>query len=150
MGDFHALRHTYITRIVGSGASVKVAQELARHSTPTLTIGRYAHTRLHDLSTALESLPESPPTGEREAMRATGTDGAGPQQYAQQRARETAQTGASRCADDQHGGSTSEAPQGLQSATLCESVRPDAPSDAKATGRTRTVNLRFTKPLLCH
>ena len=28
-------------------------------------------------------------------------------------------------------------------------TRADAPSDAKATGQTRTVNLRFTKPLLC-
>ncbi|EQD55917.1 integrase-recombinase protein, partial [mine drainage metagenome] len=30
--DFHALRHTYITRLVKSNASVKVCQELARHS----------------------------------------------------------------------------------------------------------------------
>jgi len=36
---------------------VKVAWELARHSTPTLTIGRYAHARLHDLSAALEAVP---------------------------------------------------------------------------------------------
>src|SRR5690606_22427320 len=55
--DFHALRHTYISRLVASGASVKVAQELARHSTPTLTIGRYAHARLHDLTAALDALP---------------------------------------------------------------------------------------------
>ncbi len=46
--DFHALRHSYISIIVRSGVSVKMAQELARHSTPTLTIGRYAHTRLQD------------------------------------------------------------------------------------------------------
>ena len=55
--DFHALRHTFISRVVESGASVRVAQELARHSTPTLTIGRYSHTRIHDLSKALDSLP---------------------------------------------------------------------------------------------
>ena len=54
--DFHATRHTYISGIVSSGASVKVAQELARHSTPTLTIGRYAHVRRKELSAAL---PES-------------------------------------------------------------------------------------------
>ena len=46
--DFHALRHTYITNVVNSPASVKVMQELARHSDPKLTIGRYAHTRLSD------------------------------------------------------------------------------------------------------
>jgi integrase len=47
--DFHATRHTYISGIVSGGASVKVAQELARHSTGMLTVDRYAHTRLHDL-----------------------------------------------------------------------------------------------------
>ena len=49
IADFHSTRHTYISNIVASGASVKTAQELARHSTPTLTIGRYSHTRLHDI-----------------------------------------------------------------------------------------------------
>ena len=34
-----------------------MTQELAHHSTPTLTIGRYAHTRFHDLEGALEALP---------------------------------------------------------------------------------------------
>jgi len=47
--DFHALRHTYVSTIVASGESVKVAQELARHSTPTLTIGRYAHVGRHNI-----------------------------------------------------------------------------------------------------
>ena len=47
--DFHALRHQFVSAIVANGASVKTAQELARHSTPALTIGRYSHTRLHDL-----------------------------------------------------------------------------------------------------
>jgi hypothetical protein len=42
-------RHAYISTVVNSGASVKVAQELARHSSPTLSIGRYSHTRLHGL-----------------------------------------------------------------------------------------------------
>ena len=59
VADFHSLRHTFITRLVNSGATVKVAQELARHSTPTLTIGRYAHARLHDLSAALDALPDT-------------------------------------------------------------------------------------------
>jgi len=77
--DFHALRHTYISSIVAGGASVKTAQELARHSSPALTIGRYAHTRLHDLRGALDSLPslkpaDKPAEPQREALRATGTD----------------------------------------------------------------------------
>lgn len=41
--DFHSLRHAYVTRVVNSGASVKTAQSLARHSTPMLTIGLYSH-----------------------------------------------------------------------------------------------------------
>jgi len=37
--------------------NVKVAQELARHSTPTLTLGRYAHVQLVDQTRALDALP---------------------------------------------------------------------------------------------
>ena len=76
VADFHALRHTYISRLVKSGANVKVAQELARHSTPTLTLGRYAHIELVDQTKALDALPsiDSAPA-ESEAARATGTDG---------------------------------------------------------------------------
>jgi integrase/recombinase XerD len=75
VADFHALRHTYISRLVRSGANIKVAQELARHSTPTL--GRYAQVTLVDQTRALDALPsvgsvESSP----EAVRATGTDDA--------------------------------------------------------------------------
>ena len=78
--DFHATRHTYISGIVAGGASVKTAQELARHSTPVLTIGRYSHARLHDLQGALDTLPDLQPQTEsedpdRQTQRATGTDG---------------------------------------------------------------------------
>lgn len=60
VADFHALRHTFITGLVNSGASVKVAQDLARHSTPTLTLSRYAHLGLQDTSKALAALPAMP------------------------------------------------------------------------------------------
>ena len=40
--DFHALRNGYISRVVEAGASAKEAQELARHSTPTITMNTYA------------------------------------------------------------------------------------------------------------
>jgi hypothetical protein len=55
--DFHAPRHTYISRLVASGANIKVAQELARHSTPTptLTPGRCAHVERVDHSRALDN-----------------------------------------------------------------------------------------------
>ena len=82
VADFHSFRHAYISSIVNGGASVKVAQELARHSTPTLTIGRYTHTRLHDLQGALDALPTTNTTfdneSERQVLRASGTDAATP------------------------------------------------------------------------
>ena len=75
VADFHALRHTYVSRLVRSGANIKVAQELARHSTPTLTLGRYAHMEIVDRQRALDALPslEHAPV-RQEAARATGTD----------------------------------------------------------------------------
>jgi integrase len=72
--DFHALRHTYISRLVASGANIKVAQELARHSTPTLTLGRYAHVQLVDQTRALDALPAiDAPRANVVALAATGT-----------------------------------------------------------------------------
>ncbi|MCL2330197.1 MAG: site-specific integrase, partial [Phycisphaerae bacterium] len=75
VADFHALRVTFITMLVKGGVPVKAAQELARHSTPTLTLGVYTKLGIHDLAGALTALPpltnESP---RQEAYRATGTD----------------------------------------------------------------------------
>jgi integrase/recombinase XerD len=76
VADFHSLRGVYISDLVASGASVKVCQTLARHSTPSLTIGLYAKASLHDIKGAVASLPDpnhEAPTPEAEA--ATGTDG---------------------------------------------------------------------------
>ncbi len=76
VADFHCLRHTYISAIVAGGASAKVAQELARHSTPTLTLGVYAHARLADMTAALPRLPTPTSTDtESGVVRATGTYG---------------------------------------------------------------------------
>jgi integrase len=69
--DFHALRHTYISTVVASGASVKVAQELARHSTPFLTIKRYAHVRRFDLRRAIPGTPQASPPA---PVKKNGTD----------------------------------------------------------------------------
>jgi integrase len=54
--DFHALRHSYITALGRGGVDLRTAQELAGHSTPTLT-ARYSHRRLYDLAGAVEKLP---------------------------------------------------------------------------------------------
>ena len=73
--DFHGTRHTYISGIVAGGASVKTCQELARHSTPTLTIGRYSHARLHDLTAALDALPGAQPQEPTETPQAMAAKG---------------------------------------------------------------------------
>jgi integrase len=54
--DFHCLRHTYITEVVKSGCSVKVAQTLARHSDVNLTMNVYTHMGLFDLTAGLAGL----------------------------------------------------------------------------------------------
>src|SRR5512135_181628 len=78
VADFHALRHSYITALAKSNAPVKVVQSLARHSTPTLTLGIYSHIGLYDQTAALDALPSldgKAPTEEPASMQATGTDG---------------------------------------------------------------------------
>ena len=55
--DFHASRHTFITNVVKSGATVKEAQSLARHSKPELTLGIYTHLSASDERRALDKMP---------------------------------------------------------------------------------------------
>jgi Phage integrase family len=76
VADFHSLRGDFISYIVSSGASVKTCQTLARHSTPSLTIGIYAKASLHDINGAVENLPDlTAPAPKSESLRMTGTDG---------------------------------------------------------------------------
>src|SRR5262249_47123081 len=75
--DFHALRHTYLTLGGRAGIDLRTLQELAGHSTPSLT-ARYSHRRLYDLQGAVEKLPDFLPAGlaaEVQKLRATGTEG---------------------------------------------------------------------------
>lgn len=78
--DFHSLRHSYVALLEESGASLKQAMQLARHSDPKLRMARYGRARLNDLGTTLERMPSLlPKTGlERAMARATGTDGMPP------------------------------------------------------------------------
>jgi len=71
--DFHSLRHSFVTHVVKSGASVKVCQELARHSDPRLTMNTYSHLTVHDLAHGLEGLAHSLPTA-AVSTGLTGTD----------------------------------------------------------------------------
>jgi len=76
--DFHALRHTFITNLARSGVHPKVAQALARHSTITLTLDRYSHTVLTDLSEAVSVLPDLDAADASEAGQRRQVVGAGP------------------------------------------------------------------------
>src|SRR5262249_44279140 len=71
---------TYLTLGGRAGIDLRTLQELAGHSTPTLT-ARYSHRRLHDLAGAVEKLPNflpgDGPDAEPQTLRATGTEGAG-------------------------------------------------------------------------
>lgn len=57
VADFHAFRACFISRVVASGASIKVAQELARHSTPVLTLNTYAKVQLSDVLGSVPAVP---------------------------------------------------------------------------------------------
>ncbi len=80
VADFHSLRHTFISNLTRGGASPKIAQSLARHSTIGLTMDTYTHVGLYDERTALDSLPELPPldskkdNGNKAVALKTGTD----------------------------------------------------------------------------
>ncbi len=76
--DFHALRHQFISTLARGGAHPKEAQALARHSTITLTMDRYTHLGIVDLTSALDRMPAIPtsvPESEPAQQLATGTDG---------------------------------------------------------------------------
>jgi hypothetical protein len=71
--DFHALRHTFVSNLATGGVHPKVAQQLARHSTITLTMDRYSHLALIDLTAGISTLPTLAGP-EMSKNRATGTD----------------------------------------------------------------------------
>lgn len=60
--DFHALRHTMVSRLVRAGVAPKIAQTLARHSSIQLTMDKYAHIELSeavDGMSQMESIPQA-------------------------------------------------------------------------------------------
>lgn len=83
MADFHALRVSLITALVKSGCSVRVAQQLARHSDPRLTLGVYTNIGVHDLSAGLNAMPSIAPA----VHYATGAEPGGFQRKRAQRNR---------------------------------------------------------------
>jgi len=151
VADFHALRHTYVSRVVASGASVKVAQELARHSTPTLTIGRYAHVRLHDLTPALDALdgPAKPAAEQPLRLAATGTDDADADDpravNAQYGTHETARTRAAGRNDESGRTAKGNARKSLTNAAQNKTPRDNAGACESEGDGARTRNLRIDR-----
>ncbi len=76
--DVHALRHSKESHMNAAGVAPRTVQEAMRHSTLDLTMNSYTDPRLLDLGGAVERLPELPLRPEREHVRATGTEDAGP------------------------------------------------------------------------
>ena len=76
--DFHACRVAYITMLFENGATLKEAQELARHITPHLTTNVYARVRDERLAGLVEQVGEAlvPTTKHVHSMydEITGTD----------------------------------------------------------------------------
>lgn len=62
--DFHALRGQYATSLARAGVGITDAQQLLRHSTPTLTAKHYTHLELADLAKAAGRLPAPPQAAE--------------------------------------------------------------------------------------
>jgi integrase/recombinase XerD len=60
--DFHALRHTYIMRLVRGGLAPKECQLLARHASISQTMDYYAHMKIQDTARALVKMTALPAT----------------------------------------------------------------------------------------
>jgi integrase len=74
VADFHALRVTFVSTLVRAGVDARTVQALARHSTPTLTLGIYAKLASGAEREALARLPDLAPPVEGDAALATGTE----------------------------------------------------------------------------
>ena len=55
--DLHCLRHSFITNLALTGASMVTVAKAARHSDPRLTLKVYSHVGLEELGNAVDRLP---------------------------------------------------------------------------------------------
>ena len=70
--DFYATGHSFITNLGRSGTHAKTAQDLVRHSMPTL-MAQYTHGFKGNEAVAVNALPDLSHSGDESAA-ATGTD----------------------------------------------------------------------------
>lgn len=69
------LRHSYGSWLAAAGVSPKELMTLARHTDARLTLCRYSHVRLFNLSAAVEKLPTLGDGQDAMTQAMTGTDG---------------------------------------------------------------------------
>jgi len=145
--DFHALRHSFVALLEQTGATLKQAMQLARHSDPKLTMARYGRARLNDLGATLDRmpplLPKSGPKADAPAARQTGTDGrlVGADHISQHPAAPPCIASAK-----EHGLGESREP--LENRPESIDSHADASGHTITPGRIRTCDLRFRKPPL--
>ena len=152
--DFHALRHTFISRLAKAGVHPKVAQDLARHSGIKLTMNLYTHTVLEDQMLALDKLPDlSGPDIETadNSLAKTGTDDEKCLTHQLTQTSDFLSQGMSPTVRDEGEVDESkfadETPDSSRNSSV---LHHKSPPNIKASDRDRTGNLRFTKPLLYH
>ena len=132
--DFHAIRHTYISGIVAGNASVKVAQELARHSTARLTVDRYSHIGTQEKVEALDGVR-------------LGTLPQNGMHIWQHTARETVQSGATGCEQPQCATKNADDPKSKESHALDAPLPPDATGCSERRRRDSNPGWRICNPL---
>ncbi len=150
--DFHSLRHSYLTLGGRSGIDLRTLQELAGHSTPALT-ARYSHRRLHDLTGAVEKLPNLVPTSpgntNPELLRMTGTEGPKSAPPGALDHRAEPHFSALICTNDQQREFSVVSAESVDSDGICTNSHSSAPGDESASYRTRTYNPLIKSQLLC-
>ena len=127
--DLHAMRTTLGTNLARAGVAPQIAQRIMRHSDYKTTLKHYTVLGLTDTAKAIGELPSiGRPTGE--SVKATGTNDPTPigslQQYAQQRERDTVQSGANRRNRPAHNQDRINDRKSSVEAGSCEPMPPDA------------------------
>lgn len=159
VADFHSTRHGFISTLTNGCVPIKVAQELARHSTPVLTIGRYSHVRVNDLAGALEKLvtPGLKPVPDQHRIRATGrapkpssAGGKHPQHFPHQTECISQRFQATLCEKGTSVPSSGTRPETSKNAVKTRVLRRNATRCETEGVGARTQDLRLKRPLLYH
>jgi len=147
VADFHALRHAFVSRLTRT-VDAAVAQKMARHSTPELTLARYSHPRSEDQDRALDAVDIQPASeGGTETAVATGT-ASDCTAYCTADSSTPAQGGAAVCSSGDSPSDDTDAHKSAGVADVCAPVQSGAAEKSGTPARTRTWNLRIRNPLL--